>query len=96
MYGDYNRRTIIFTIFKTKIKMTQSEREWFLSLQEEMKLTLMEDMLKEGDFVMALATSKILLDAPIHKGGISTGKIIQVFDKHMDTKRQKLNKNKDE
>jgi len=75
--------------------MTQSEREWFLSLQEEMKLTLMEDMLKDGEFVMALATSKILLDAPIHKGGISTGKIIQVFDKHMDAKK-KLNQNEDE
>ncbi len=76
--------------------MSEKEKEWFLSLQEEMKLTIMEDMLKEGDFVTALATSKILLDAPIHKGGISTGKIMQVFDKHMDAKRKKLNRNKDE
>ena len=76
--------------------MTQSEREWFLSLQEEMKLTLMEDMLKEGDFAMALATSKILLDTPIHKGGISTGKIAQLFDKHRDAKLKELNQNKDE
>ena len=76
--------------------MKESEREWFLSLPEEMKLTLMEDMLKKGEFVMALSTSKILLDAPIHKGGISTGKISQVFDKHRDAKLKELNQNKDE
>ena len=76
--------------------MTQSEREWFLSLQEEMKLTLMEDMLKEGDFAMALATSKILLDTPIHKGGISTGKITQVFDKQSMISDWKKSLNKDD
>ena len=66
--------------------MKESERKWFLSLPEEMKLTLLGDMLKEGNAVGALETAKILLDAPIHEGGISTGKITKVFDDNRNEK----------
>lgn len=61
--------------------MSIEEKEWFLSLPEEMKLTLLGDMLKEGQAGMALATAKILLDAPLREGGVSTEKITAVFDK---------------
>jgi len=60
--------------------MNEGEKEWFLSLPKEMKLMLMGDMLKEGETGMALATAKILLDAPITKGGISTDEIKEVMD----------------
>jgi hypothetical protein len=60
--------------------MNEGEKEWFLSLPKEMKLKLMGDMLKEGETGMALATAKILLDAPITKGGISTDEIKEVMD----------------
>ena len=63
--------------------MSQQEKEWFLSLPEEMKLELLGDMLKEGKTMMALETSKILLDAPISKGGISTEMIQEVFDNNL-------------
>ncbi len=63
--------------------MTTAEKEWFLSLPEEMKLKLMGDMLSEGEAGMALATMKILLDAPISEGGISTEKINEVWNKTM-------------
>ena len=63
--------------------MSQQEKEWFLSLPEEMKLELLGDMLKEGKAMMALETSKILLDAPISKGGISTEMIQEVFDNNL-------------
>ena len=63
--------------------MTIAEKDWFLSLPEEMKLTLLDDMLKEGKSMMALETAKILLDAPISHGGISTGKITKVFDNNL-------------
>jgi len=63
--------------------MTTAEKDWFLSLPKEIKLELLGDMLKEGNAVMALDTSKILLDAPISKGGISTEDINKVFDNNL-------------
>ena len=63
--------------------MTTTEKDWFLGLPEEMKLTLLDDMLKEGKSMMALEASKILLDAPISNGGISTEKIQEVFDNNL-------------
>jgi hypothetical protein len=62
--------------------MTTEEKKWFLSLPEEMKLNLMGDMLKEGETGMAFGAMKILLDAPISDGGVSTEKIQNVFDNH--------------
>tara|TARA_R110000751_G_scaffold213871_1_gene317399 strand:+ start:341 stop:538 length:198 start_codon:yes stop_codon:yes gene_type:complete len=62
--------------------MTTEEKKWFLSLPEEMKLKLMGDMLKEGETGMAFGTMKILLDAPISDGGVSTEKIQNVFENH--------------
>lgn len=63
--------------------MTATEKDWFLGLPAEMKLTLLDDMLKEGKSMMALETAKILLDAPISNGGISTEKIQEVFDNNL-------------
>ena len=63
--------------------MTTVEKDWFLSLPEEIKLKLLDDMLKEGKSMMALETSKILLDAPISEGGILTEKIQEVFDNNL-------------
>jgi len=62
--------------------MTTEEKKWFLSLPEEMKLKLTGDMLKEGETGMAFGTMKILLDAPISDGGVSTEKIQNVFENH--------------
>ena len=67
--------------------MTIAEKNWFLSLPAEMKLTLLGDMLKEGKSGMALATAKILLDAPMSKGGISTEDINKVFDSNLKPKK---------
>ena len=63
--------------------MTPVEKEWFLSLPAEIKLNLLDDMLKEGKSMMALETAKILLDAPFSEGGISTEDINKVFDKNL-------------
>jgi hypothetical protein len=67
--------------------MTTTEKDWFLSLPEEMKLTLLDDMLKEGKSMMALETAKILLDVPISKGGILTEDINKVFDNNLKPKK---------
>jgi hypothetical protein len=63
--------------------MNESEKQWFLSLPAEMKLTLLDNMLKEGESGMALATAKILLDAPLSEGGISSEDINKVFDNNL-------------
>ena len=63
--------------------MKEEEKEWFLSLPKEMKLTLLADMMKEGETGMAFATMKILLDAPITEGGILTDDIKEVMDKEI-------------
>tara|TARA_A100001037_G_scaffold245215_1_gene226546 strand:+ start:7168 stop:7368 length:201 start_codon:yes stop_codon:yes gene_type:complete len=62
--------------------MIITQEDWFLSLSEEIKLKIMEDMLKEGEFGLAIETMKILLAAPISKGGVSTEKINEVFQKY--------------
>lgn len=73
-----------------KTKMKIEEKDWFLSLPEEMKLTLLDDMLKEGKYMMALEASKILLDPPLSEGGISTEKIQEVFDNNLKPKKDYL------
>ena len=62
--------------------MSIEEKNWFLSFPKEMKLKLLENMLKEDEFGMAFGTAKILLDAPIGDGGIVTEEINVVFDKY--------------
>ena len=60
--------------------MKEEEKKWFLSLPKEMKLMLLEDMMKEGETGMAFETMKILLDAPISEGGILSDDIKEVMD----------------
>ncbi len=72
--------------------MTVEETNWLLSLPKENKLMFIESALKEGEFGIAMGIAKILLDAPITKGGISTEEISEVMDKgiaEMPTKNKK-------
>ena len=62
--------------------MTPQEKLWFLSLPKEMKLKLLEDSLKEDEVVIFMGITKILLDAPISGGGISTEEIEEVRKKY--------------
>ena len=66
------------------MEITFKEKQWFLGLPEDFKLKVMGDMLNEGKFGMAFQTMKILLDAPITDGGISTEKINKVFEDYHD------------
>ena len=68
--------------------MTTAEKDWFLSLPAETKLALLDSMLKKGESGMAFATAKILLDAPISKGGIVTEDINKVFDNNLKPKNE--------
>jgi len=62
---------------------TIEEKEWFLSLSKEIKLELLEKTLVEGKYGYAMELMKILLDAPISKGGIVTEEINEVFQKYI-------------
>ena len=73
--------------------MTLEEKKWFLSLPKEIKLNLLRDMMKEGESGMAFASMKILLDAPISKGGILTDDIKEVMDTGINNLKIKNKKN---
>jgi len=63
--------------------MTTQERDWVLGLPKETKLRFLEDALKEDNFKIFLQISKILLDAPLCDGGISTEEIEEVRKKYI-------------
>tara|TARA_R100000900_G_scaffold47700_2_gene38463 strand:+ start:461 stop:685 length:225 start_codon:yes stop_codon:yes gene_type:complete len=73
--------------------MTVEETNWLLSLPKENKLMFIESALKEGDFGIAMGIAKILLDAPITKGGVSTEEISEVMDKGIAEMPNKNKKN---
>ena len=55
-----------------------------LGMSKEIKLGLLDDANKAGQQGLVFAMMKILLDAPISEGGISTDEIKEVLD--MDKK----------
>tara|TARA_R110000796_G_scaffold128504_1_gene244175 strand:+ start:368 stop:589 length:222 start_codon:yes stop_codon:yes gene_type:complete len=60
------------------------EKEMLLGMSKEMKLGLLGDANKAGEQGLVFQMMKILLDAPISEGGISTDEIKEVLD--MDKK----------
>ena len=62
---------------------TEEETKWILSLPKEMKLKILEDSLREDEFGVFLNLSKVLLDAPLSEGGISTEEIEEIRKKYI-------------
>jgi hypothetical protein len=56
------------------------EKEMLLGFSKEMKLGLLDDANKAGQHGLVFAMMKILLDAPISEGGISTDEIQEVLN----------------
>lgn len=52
--------------------MTPQEEKWFLSLSTDLKIQLLEQSLEQDHFAYFMQLSKILLDAPLSDGGLST------------------------
>jgi len=50
-----------------------------LGLSKEMKLGLLDDANKTGEYTIVMQMMKILLDAPISEGGISSDEIQEVL-----------------
>ena len=66
--------------------METQGKKWFLSLDEDIKLKSLQMMLENKKINLFFETTKILLDTPISKGGISTEKIQKVFDDYINLK----------
>ena len=64
--------------------METQGKKWFLSLDEDIKLKSLQMMLENKKINLFFETTKILLDTPISKGGISTEKIQKVFDDYIN------------
>ena len=56
------------------------EKEILLGMSKEMKLGLLDDANKTGEYTIARQIMKVLLDAPISEGGVSTEEIQEVLD----------------
>ena len=61
---------------------TEQEKKFVLGLPLAMKLDLLETALKEDKFGVFMSMTKILLDAPISEGGVSTEMIEEVRKKY--------------
>ena len=61
------------------IETNMLEKEMLLGMSKEMKLGLLDDANKAGEHGIVLQMMKILLDAPIGEGGISTEEVKEVL-----------------
>ena len=62
------------------IETNMLAKEMFLGMSKEMKLGLLDDANKTGEYTIVRHIMKILLDAPISEGGVSTEEIQEVLD----------------
>jgi len=62
------------------IETNMFEKEVLLGMSKELKLFLLDDANKTGEYTIVRQMMKILLDAPISEGGISTEEIKEVLD----------------
>ena len=53
-----------------------------LSMPREIKIQTLDDALKEDRFDIFMGLAKILLDAPISKGGIEADLIDEIWNKY--------------
>ena len=58
---------------------------FLLSLDRKRKIKMLEDALKEDKWSIFKSLSKVLLDAPINKGGLETEVIEGIFKRYQKT-----------
>ncbi len=62
--------------------MTQTHDEILLGFPKQIKIATLEQAGKHGNFGVFIGLAKVLLDAPISKGGIATEEIEAIHDKY--------------
>jgi hypothetical protein len=55
---------------------------FLLSLDRKKQIKMLEDALNENRFDIFKSLSKILLDAPLDKGGVPTDTVQEIFKKY--------------
>ena len=55
---------------------------FLLSLDRKRKIRMLEDALKEDKWTIFKEFSKVLLDAPVNKGGLETEVVERIFRKY--------------
>ena len=58
---------------------------FLLRLDRKKQIKMLEDALKEDRFDIFTTLSKVLLDAPLDKGGIPTEVVSEIFRKYQKT-----------
>ena len=58
---------------------------FLLSLDRKKQIKMLEDALSEDRFDIFKNLSKILLDAPLDKGGLPTDAVSEIFKKYQKT-----------
>ena len=58
---------------------------FLLSLDRKKQIKMLEDALKEDRFDIFKTLSKVLLDAPLDKGGVSTDVVSEIFRRYQKT-----------
>ena len=58
---------------------------FLLSLDRRKQIKMLEDALKADRFDIFKTLSKVLLDAPLDKGGIPTDVVSEIFKKYQKT-----------
>jgi|TARA_R110002020_G_scaffold150401_1_gene327057 hypothetical protein len=57
-------------------------KNFLLTIPKEKQVRMLEDSLRENKFSIFLELSKILLDAPLNKGGLESEIVRGIFEKH--------------
>tara|TARA_R110002020_G_scaffold117778_1_gene269214 strand:- start:841 stop:1029 length:189 start_codon:yes stop_codon:yes gene_type:complete len=55
---------------------------FLLGIPKEKQIRMLEDALRENKFNIFIELSKVLLDAPLNKGGLESETVRGIFDKH--------------
>ena len=57
-------------------------KNFLLGIPKEKQIRMLEDALRENKFNIFIELSKILLDAPLNKGGLESEIVRGIFEKH--------------
>jgi hypothetical protein len=65
-----------------RVKTNNNMKNFLLTIPKEKQIRMLEDSLRENKFSIFLELSKILLDAPLNKGGLESEIVRGIFEKH--------------
>lgn len=73
-------------------ELREDEKQFILNMTKEQKLNFMSSLLKDEHVGAFMHFSKVLLDAPIMEGGISSYEIDKIFQAYINRNSEKTMK----